>query len=76
MFAGVSSNRSTPFTESSPSPSPANLSPSKQTESLVTGFASNSRQSSFVTKMASGVVNGKCDVLNPWKNIVHHLRPR
>ena len=43
-----------PFTESS-------LSPSQQTESLVTGFASNSPQSSFVSKMASGVVNGKCD---------------
>ena len=48
----------------------SNLSPSQQTESLVTGFAWNSPQSSFAAKMASGVVNGKCDVSDDTMNMI------
>jgi len=47
-----------------------NLSPSQQNESLVRGFASNSPQSSFAAKMASGVVSGKCDVFDNTINMI------
>ena len=44
----------------------SNLSPSQHNESL----ASNSPQSSFAATMASGVVNGKCDVFDDTINMI------